>query len=175
MHKERAHVLIDAFRSSRRSEIDVAWRLAESMGDGFLEFLAEAFPQARRSQGRASIMRYVGKFSRTSCLAFKMGAAATKDRSYSVRHDGCAALAYPLQTASLPILSSLLAHSERRTVEGARSAIDAMKRNHHNFFRDRKHRGKILRDYASVWSFRAAARLVQYPLSAGGRALRVTR
>jgi hypothetical protein len=39
------------------------------MGDDLLALLAEAFPQVRKSEGRASILRYVGRFSRESEVA----------------------------------------------------------------------------------------------------------
>ena len=148
MQAERVRTLVQAFNTSKRSEIDAAWVVADSVGDDLLVLLSEALPQIRKWQGRASIMRYVGRFSRTSDIAFSMGVAATRDRSYDVRHYACALLAYSLRPTALPILSSLLAHPDRRTAEDAKAAIDAIKRNNHNFFRDRDHSGKINWEYA---------------------------
>jgi hypothetical protein len=150
MQDERIETLVKAFSTSRRPEIDAAWVVADSMGDDLLTLFAEAFPRIRKSDGRASIMRYVGRFSRESEVAFRMGTVAVQDRAYAVRHYGCALLAYSLRADALPILTSLLKHADRRTVEDARAAIDAIKNKNHNFFKDRDHSGKILWNYASV-------------------------
>jgi hypothetical protein len=95
-------------------------------------------------------MRHVGRFSRESEVTFRMGRVAVEDRAYAVRHYGCALLAYSLRADALPILSSLLKHADRRTVEDAKAAINAIKSKNHNFFKDRDHSGKILWSYASV-------------------------
>ncbi len=150
MQDERVETLVRVFSTSRRPEIDAAWVVADSVGDDLLTLLAEAFPRIRKSEGRASIMRYVGRFSRESEVAFRMGTVAVRDRAYAVRHYGCALLAYSLRADSLPILISLLKHTDRRTVEDAKAAIDAIKSKNHNFFKDRDHSGKILWSYASV-------------------------
>jgi hypothetical protein len=147
---KRVEKLVQAFSTSLRPEIDAAWVVADSLGDDRVPLLAEAFPQIRKSEGRASVMRYVGKFSRESEVAFRMGAVAIRDRAYAVRHYGCASLAYSLRADAIPILTPLLRHADRRTVEDARAAIDAIKSKNHNFFKDRDHSGKILWSYASV-------------------------
>jgi hypothetical protein len=150
MQDERIETLVKAFSTSRRSKIDAAWVVADPMGDDLLTLFAEAFPRIRKSEGRASIMRYVGRFARESEVAFKMGTLAARDRAYAVRHYGCALLAYSLRAEALPFLTSLLKHAVRRTVEDARAAIDAIRSKNHNFFKDRDHSGKILWSYASV-------------------------
>lgn len=150
MRTERVKALVEAFSVSRRPEIDAAWEMAHSMGDDLLALLVEAFPQIRKSEGRASIMRYVGKFSRENEVVFGMGIVAVQDRSYAVRHYGCALLAYSLRNEALPTLSALLKHSDQRTVADARAAMDAVKSKNHYFFMDRDHSGKIRWDYASI-------------------------
>lgn len=150
MEDQRVGRLIQAFSTSRRPEIDAAWIVADSMGEDLLPLLAEAFSRIGRSEGRASVMRYVGRFARYSEVAYKMGAVAAQDRAYAVRHYGCALLAYSLRVDALPILISLLKHSDRRTVEDARAAIDAIKSKNHNFFKDRNHSGKVFWSYAEV-------------------------
>ena len=150
MQDQRVERLVQAFSTSLRPEIDAAWLVADSMGDDLLPLLAEAFSRIRKSEGRASVMRYVGRFSRESEVAFRMGTVAVQDRAYAVRHYGCALLAYSLRADALPILTSLLKHADRRTVEDAGAAIDAIKSKNHNFFKDRDHSGKILWSYASV-------------------------
>jgi len=150
MEDQRVERIVQAFSTSLRPEIDAAWVVADSMGDDLLALFAEAFPRIRKSEGRASIMRYVGRFSRESEVAFRMGTIAARDRAYAVRHYGCALLAYSQRPDALPILLSLLKHADRRTVEDARAAIDAIESKNHNFFKDRDHSGKILWSYASV-------------------------
>jgi hypothetical protein len=150
MQDQRVEILVRAFSNSLRPEIDAAWVVAYSMGDDLLPLLAEAFPRIRKSEGRASVLRYVGRFSRESEIAFRIGKVAVEDRTYAVRHYGCALLAYSLRADALPILSSLSKQTDRRTVEDAKAAIDAIKSKNHNFFKDRDHRGKVLWSYASV-------------------------
>jgi hypothetical protein len=150
MNDERVETLVRAFSTSRRSEIDAAWVIADSMGDDLLVVFAEVFPRIRRSAGRASIMRYVGRFSRESEVAFRMGAVAIGDHAYAVRHYGCALLAYSLRSDALPLLAPLLKHADRRTVEDARAGIDAITNRNHNLFKDRDHSGKVFWSYASV-------------------------
>ena len=150
MQDQRVERLVQAFSTSLRPEIDAAWVVADSMGDDLLSLFAEAFPRIRKSEGRASVMRYVGRFARESEVAFRMGTVAVRDRAYAVRHYGCALLAYSLRADALPILLSLLKHADRRTVKDARAAIDAIESKNHNYFKDRDHSGKILWSYASV-------------------------
>ena len=120
------------------------------MGNDLLVLLAEAFPEIRNSEGRASILRYVGRFSRESEVAFRMGIAAVQDRAYAVRHYGCAILAYSLRVDALPTLSSLLKHTDRRTADDARAAVDAIKNKNHHFYHDRDHSGRVRWEYGSV-------------------------
>jgi hypothetical protein len=150
MQDTRVEALVHAFNTSLRPEIDAAWVVANSIGDDLLPLFAEAFPQIRKWGGRASIIRYVGKFSRQSDVAFKLGEVAVRDRAYDVRHYGCALLAYSLRAEALPTLHTLLRHANRRTVEDAKAAIDAIKSKNHNLFRDRGHSGKVLWEYGSV-------------------------
>jgi hypothetical protein len=123
MRTERVKTLVGAFSVSRRPEIDAAWKIAHSMGDDLLSLLAEAFPEIRKSEGRASILRYIGKFPRENEVVFGMGLVAIHDRSYAVRHYGCALLAFSLRNEALPYLSVLLRHSDQRT-GGGRSRRD---------------------------------------------------
>jgi hypothetical protein len=150
MQDYRVDTLIQAFSKTRRSEIDAAWTVAESMGGDLVVLLSEAFPQVTKAEGRASILRYVGRFSCESDVAFRMGTMALNDRAYAVRHYGCATLAYSLRHDALPILSPLLKHMDPRTSEDAKAAIDAIKSKNHHFFKDRNHTGKLFWEYASV-------------------------
>jgi len=95
-------------------------------------------------------MRYVGRFSRETEVAFRMGKVAVRDRAYAVRHYVCALLAYSLRADALPFLISLLGHADHRTVEDSKAAIDAIKSKNQNFFKDRNLSGRVLWSYASV-------------------------
>jgi hypothetical protein len=118
MQDDRVGTLIQAFSKTRRTEIDAAWTVADSMGDDLVVLLSEAFPQVTKAEGRASILRYVGRFSRESDVAFRMGTMALNDRAYAVRHYGCAILAYSLRYDALPILSPLLKTYRPSNVRG---------------------------------------------------------
>lgn len=148
--QELVRKLANAFDASKRSEIDGAWATANSMGVELPLLLIEAFPHIGKWQGRASILRYIGKFSRESEPVFNLGLTAVHDKAYDVRHYACALLAYSLRREALQTLDSLLKHSDRRTVQDAKAAIDAIKSNNHHFFRDRDHSGRIKWEYASV-------------------------
>jgi hypothetical protein len=114
MEDPRVESLVQAFSTSLRPEIDAAWMVAGSMGDDLLPLLAEAFSRIRKSEGRASVMRYVGS-SRESEVAFRMGAVAVQDRAYEVRHYGCALLAYSL--ANVVVLRSPGSGLEESVIE----------------------------------------------------------
>jgi len=76
--------LVQAFSTSPRPEIDAAWVVANSMGDDSPPLLAEAFPRIRKWEGRASIMRYVGKFSRDNDVVFRVGIVSKQTAVASV-------------------------------------------------------------------------------------------
>jgi hypothetical protein len=88
--------LVKAFSCSKVLEISAACTRAESLGPDLLPLLVDAFPKIPAYKARSSILRYVGGFTRTSELAFGIGVMGTADRSWEVRHYGCAALAFPL-------------------------------------------------------------------------------
>jgi hypothetical protein len=103
----------EAFSTSLRPEIEAAWVAADSMSGDLLPLFAEVFSRIRRSEGRAYVMRYVGRCSRESEVAFRMGTVAVQDRAYAL-------LAYSLPADALPVLTSLLKQADRRSVEDAR-------------------------------------------------------
>lgn len=78
MQDDRVDTLVQGFSKTRRTEIDAAWTVAESMGGDLVLLLSEAFPQVTKAEGRASILRYVGRFSRENDVAFRMAIIALK-------------------------------------------------------------------------------------------------
>jgi hypothetical protein len=150
MQNQKVAALAEAFSKSRRSDIDAAWTLAESMEGDLLPLFAEAFPQISKSEGRASVLRYVGKFSRENHLVFRMGLEALQDRAYAVRYYACALLAFSLRKDAIPPLHSLTKHADLRTAADAKAAIDAIKHRNHYYFMDRDHSGRVRWEYGSI-------------------------
>lgn len=79
MQCDRAKTIAQAFSATRRTEIDAVWAMVQSIWDDVLVVLSEALPQVRKAEGRASILRYVGRFSRENEVAFRMSINAVKD------------------------------------------------------------------------------------------------
>jgi hypothetical protein len=123
-------------------EADAAWEKLATMGSDVVPFLAEAFPKARKWQGRVSLVFHCVRHARTSSVAFDLGLLALQDKSYMVRYRACGLLAYSLQKRAIPDLRRLLRHSDHRTVEDATAAIDAIENQNHHFFVDRSHTGR---------------------------------
>ena len=118
-----------------------AWEEVAPMGSSILPFFAEAFPRARKWQGRVALVFHCIRHARTSPVAFDLGLLALQDKSYMVRYRACGLLAYSLRKEALPELTRLLIHSDSRTVEDAAAAISAIENQNHHLFIDRAHSG----------------------------------
>lgn len=119
-----------------------AWSLLRPLGIEVVPFLRAAYPTFRKSQGRVSLVFHSIRYARSSEDAFQLGIAATKDRATLVRYRACGLLAYSLRKDALPVLRELLNHSDKRTSEDARAAIDAISHQSHHYFVDRDHSGR---------------------------------
>lgn len=119
-----------------------AWGLLRPLGIEVVPFLRAAYPTFRKSQGRVSLVFHSIRYARSSEDAFQLGIAATKDRATLVRYRACGLLAYSLRKDALPVLRELLNHSDKRTSEDARAAIDAISHQNHHYFVDRDHSGR---------------------------------
>jgi hypothetical protein len=148
--EDRVQVLVNSFDASELSKVAAAWEIAEAIDGNLPSLLVEAFPKIRKWQGRASILRYIGKFSRESGPVFNLGLTAIQDKAYDVRHYACALLAFSLRPEALTALKALLQHPDGRTVQDARAAMDAIQNKNHHFFKDRDHSGRIKWEYGSV-------------------------
>ena len=148
MDESRLPALVEALDVPSRSERDAAWEPIRELGAPLVPYLSDYVPHAKHWQCRASILTYVGPYSRTSEAAFRAGLDLLLDRSRPVRHAACALCAYSLRETALPALQQLLGHSDARTSADACAAIDAITHQNHHYFRDRDHSGVVKWDYA---------------------------
>lgn len=124
------------------STADDAWSELRELGADVVPHLATCYPTARRWQQRTALVFHAIRYARTSEEAFQLGLTALADRSYMVRYRACGLLAYSLRRDAIPALEELLTHRDKRTVEDARAALDAIKRRNHHLFVDRDHSGR---------------------------------
>jgi HEAT repeat protein len=121
---------------------DTIWTQLRPLGEKVVEYLAEFYPQARTLEGRRALVFHAIKYARSSEAAFRLGVDALQDKASIVRYRACGLLAYSLRRDALPHLQALLAHKDRKTVEDAQAAMDAIKSQNHHYFVDRHHSGR---------------------------------
>jgi HEAT repeat protein len=119
------------------------WLKLRDLGNQIAPFFEEFFPQAKKLEARRDMAFHCIRFARESESAYRIGLLAITDKSTIVRYRGCCILAYSLRRDALPALQSLLNHTDSKTVEDARAAIDAIKSGNHHYFVDRDHSGKV--------------------------------
>ena len=134
---------VEALDTTVTADADRAWEALRPLGAAVVPFFVEAFPRARRWQGRVAMVFHAIRYARESDAAFRLGMMALKDKSTMVRFRGCGLLAYALRQEALPALQELLGHADRRTVDDATAAIDAIRSRNHNYFVDRGHTGRV--------------------------------
>jgi hypothetical protein len=139
MEESRIRALVAQLDISRQPDEQAAWNELKALGKDVVPYLADAFPHARRWQQRVAFVFHSIRFARDSEPAYQLGLLALSDRSSMVRFRACGLLAYSLRRDALPALKKLLDHSDARTVEDARAAIDALTHNNHHYFVDRTH------------------------------------
>ena len=143
MDEAQIKALVRQLDTKDRAVEESAWAQLRPLGAAVVPHLAEFYPNAKKSEGRRAIVFHAIRYARTSEAAFQLGVAGLSDRASIVRFRACGVLAYSLRRDALPYLEVLLKHQDRKTVEDARAAIDAIKRkNHHNFV-DRDHTGQM--------------------------------
>ena len=135
--------LVADLDTRRTLEEDAAWLKLRPLGAGVVPYLAEAYRAFRTWQGRASLVYHSVRFARTEEEAYRLGLAATQDRSWVVRHQACTLLAYALRRDAIPALEELIDSQDERTIADARAAIDAIEHQNHHLFLDRQHTGKV--------------------------------
>lgn len=145
---ESLSALIRALDVPDASARDAAWMPVRALGVSVIPGLADYLPLAKHWQCRASIVVYLGPFSRGCDTAFYAGIGRLRDKSDAVRYAACALCAYSLRSEALQPLQTLLDHPSPRTAAGADAAIDAIVHKNHHYFRDRAHSGQVEWDYA---------------------------
>jgi hypothetical protein len=136
----RALVLrLDA--TSARDE-EATWAQLRGLGITIVPYLLEAYRTFRKSRGRVSLVFHSIRYARTSEEAFRLGIEALSDKATLVRYRACGLLAYSQRPDAIAHLRTLLTHSDVRTVEDARAAIDAISNRNHHYFVDRSHSGR---------------------------------
>lgn len=123
---------------------EAVWPIMKPLGVQVVPFLLESYSDFRHWQGRVCLVHHAARFSRISEESFRLGLAATSDRSKRVRFSACLLLAYSLRRSALEYLRPLLDFSDTETVENARAAITAIEMQNHHLFKDRFGRGTLL-------------------------------
>ena len=121
---------------------EAAWQVLRELGPSVAPYLLEAYPAAKRWQGRTALVFHAIRYARTSEAAYALGHRALGDKSYMVRYRACMVLAYALRADAIPALEALLQHADARTREDADRALDAIRSQNHHYFVDRQHSGR---------------------------------
>ena len=120
-----------------------AWCELRDLGAEVVPYLREAYSTFGRWQGRVSLVFHSVRFARESEDAFQLGLQAINDRATLVRYRACSLLAYSLRKDALAPLKGLLKHDDQQTVDDAKAAIKAIKKQNHHLFRDRDSSGRV--------------------------------
>ena len=142
MEEDRVRAFVIALDTASSAAQEAAWSELRGLGGAVVPHLAAFYPKARTWQGRVALVFHSIRYARLSDDAFVLGLAALRDKSYMVRYRACGLLAYSLRRDAIPELEPLLKHSDRRTVEDAAAAIDAIRNQNHHYFVDRSHSGQ---------------------------------
>ena len=121
---------------------EAAWQELRGLGPAVAPYLLQAYPGAKRWQGRTALVFHAIRHARVSEAAYALGCQALGDRSYMVRYRACMVLAYSLRREAISALQSLLQHADARTREDAVRALDAIQHQNHHYFVDTQHSGR---------------------------------
>lgn len=130
---------LEMFDTVSSSAHEAAWALLRPLGVDVVPLLAEYFVRTKKAQGRVALVFHAIRFARESEAAFELGLLALNDKATLVRYRACGLCAYSLRKEAIPYLERLLRHTDVKTVEDARAAIDAIRRKNHHYFIDRSH------------------------------------
>jgi HEAT repeats len=98
--------------------VSLAW-----IGPAAVPYFEEAYPRTTRAQGRVRLLFFSLGYANTSEAAFRLGVAATRDKSFLVRYRACMLLGRSRRPDAVGPLRELLNHSNPRTVSDAKSAL----------------------------------------------------
>jgi hypothetical protein len=134
--------LVAKLETKKTLDAEAAWSELKPLGEAVVPYLAEGYSRMKMAEGRLNCVFHSLRYGRCSEAAFRLGVAALRDRAAFVRYRACGLLAYSLRRDALPHLRALLSHSDDKTVENARAAIDAIESQNHHYFCDRDHSGR---------------------------------
>lgn len=110
--------------------------------DNLVSVYVEAFPQIKNWAGRMHIMFYLPRFARSNQQVVEVARLGLNDRSRIVRTYSCEVLAYSLDPESIPFLEQILDHRDETTRGDAAAAINAIYKQNHHLWVDRKETGR---------------------------------
>ena len=143
MNKQEIISFVNHLDTTNSREQENAWDKLRPLRDHVVPYLLEAYPTTKKWQGRVAIVYHSIRYARSSEEAFQLGLIACQDKAMLVRYRACGLLAYSLRFDAIPHLEALFKHRERKTVEDAVAAIDAIKSQNHHYFVDPNHTGQI--------------------------------
>jgi hypothetical protein len=142
MTPTQIRALVLRLDTASSKEEEETWAQLRGLGVTVVPYLLEAYRAFRKSKGRVSLVFHAIRYARTSEEAFRLGIQALSDKATLVRYRACGLLAYSQRSDAIPHLNALLTHSDARTAEDARAAIDAISNRNHHYFIDRAHSGR---------------------------------
>jgi len=143
MDDDQIRTLVARFDTNDNSVRNEAWQQLRELDERVVPFFEDFFGHAKKLAARRDIAFHCIRYARTSEAAFRVGLLAIGDKSTIVRYRGCCVLAYSLRRDALAALTGLLDHSDAKTVEDAKAAIDAIRNQNHHYFVDRGHSGQM--------------------------------
>jgi hypothetical protein len=143
MNADEIRALVSRLDATNAADEENAWDELRPLGAEVVPYLAEAYPRMKKWQGRVACVFHSIRYARTSDAAYELGIAALQDRATLVRYRACGLLAYSLRREAIAHLKKLRRHSDKETADDARAAIDAIKKQNHHFFIDRRHTGQV--------------------------------
>jgi hypothetical protein len=146
MDPARIRQLVKQLDTAKARDEEEAWVQLKPLGKDVVPYLAEFYAQARKWQGRVSLLFHSIRHARTSEAAFQLGVDGLRDKATMVRYRACGLLAYSLREDAIPHLEELLCHPDSKTVADAKAAIDAIRQKNHHYFIDRTHSGRSFWD-----------------------------
>jgi len=71
------------------SAAEAAWQVLRGLGPGVASYLLDAYPTAKRWQGRTALVFHAIRFARASEAAYALGLRSLGDKSHMIRCRAC--------------------------------------------------------------------------------------
>ena len=147
MTPDEIRQFVSLLDTTSTSEGDDAWNNLRPLGEEVVPYLLEAYPRTKKWQGRVRLVFHAMRYARVSMAAYELGIAALNDKATLVRYRACMLLACSLNDRAIPHLKGLYNHHDRKTVDDARAAVDAIRSSNRNYFLDRSHTVNITLEF----------------------------